>query len=66
MASGQQSVRRCAVLGSPIEHSLSPALHRAAYDYLGLAWQYGRFEVDEGWPCPTSSVAWTPRGAVCR
>ncbi|HEY5783715.1 MAG TPA: shikimate dehydrogenase [Microlunatus sp.] len=37
--------RRCAVLGSPIAHSLSPALHRAAYEHLGLDWDYGRFEV---------------------
>jgi shikimate dehydrogenase len=40
-------VRRCAVLGSPIEHSLSPALHRAAYGHLGLNWTYDRVEVDE-------------------
>lgn len=39
--------RRCAVLGSPIAHSLSPALHRAAYAELGLDWDYGRFEVAE-------------------
>ncbi len=39
--------RRCAVLGSPIDHSLSPALHRAAYVELGLDWSYDRFEVDE-------------------
>ncbi|MFE3641768.1 shikimate dehydrogenase [Streptomyces sp. NPDC059169] len=40
--------RRAAVLGSPIEHSLSPVLHRAAYAALGLAdWSYGRFEVGE-------------------
>jgi shikimate dehydrogenase len=32
--------RRCAVLGSPIAHSLSPALHRAAYAELGLDWSY--------------------------
>lgn len=39
---------RCAVLGSPIAHSLSPALHRAAYAELGLAdWTYDRFEVTE-------------------
>lgn len=38
-------VRRCAVLGSPIAHSLSPALHRAAYAHLGLDWDYGRHEV---------------------
>ncbi|MFI7405874.1 shikimate dehydrogenase [Streptomyces sp. NPDC049541] len=40
--------RRAAVLGSPIGHSLSPALHRAAYEELGLThWSYDRFEVDE-------------------
>jgi shikimate dehydrogenase len=39
---------RCAVLGSPIAHSLSPALHRAAYAELGLTdWSYDRFEVTE-------------------
>ncbi|MFD0371451.1 shikimate dehydrogenase [Streptomyces sp. NPDC059071] len=39
---------RAAVLGSPIAHSLSPVLHRAAYRELGLDdWSYGRFEVDE-------------------
>jgi shikimate dehydrogenase len=40
-------MRRCAVLGSPIEHSLSPALHRAAYAHLGLNWTYDRVEVAE-------------------
>ncbi|MFE9774198.1 shikimate dehydrogenase [Streptomyces sp. NPDC005931] len=40
--------RRAAVLGSPIAHSLSPVLHRAAYAELGLeGWTYDRFEVDE-------------------
>ncbi|MFB7374632.1 shikimate dehydrogenase [Streptomyces sp. NPDC056222] len=42
------SMRRAAVLGSPIAHSLSPVLHRAAYAALGLdTWSYDRFEVDE-------------------
>jgi len=36
-----------AVLGSPIAHSLSPALHRAAYQVLGLDWSYEKFEVSE-------------------
>jgi shikimate dehydrogenase len=40
-------VRRCAVLGSPIEHSLSPALHRAAYTQLGLDWTYDKLEIDQ-------------------
>ena len=35
------------MLGSPISHSLSPALHRAAYGVLGLDWTYDRHEVDE-------------------
>ncbi|HET6563409.1 MAG TPA: shikimate dehydrogenase [Marmoricola sp.] len=38
--------RRCAVLGSPIRHSLSPVLHRAAYDELGLDWSYGIVELE--------------------
>ena len=39
---------RAAVLGMPIEHSLSPVLHTAAYAALGLSgWEYGRFAVDE-------------------
>ena len=36
---------RAAVLGSPIGHSLSPALHRAAYSALGLDWSYDAIEV---------------------
>jgi shikimate dehydrogenase len=41
--------RGAAVLGSPIAHSLSPVLHQAAYDALGLAdWAYEAIECDEG------------------
>lgn len=40
---------RCAVLGDPIGHSLSPAIHRAAYDALGLdGWRYDAIEVPSG------------------
>ncbi|MFD7652247.1 hypothetical protein ACFV5M_32070, partial [Streptomyces albidoflavus] len=40
--------RRAAVLGKPVGHSLSPALHRAAYAELGLdGWTYDRYETDE-------------------
>jgi shikimate dehydrogenase len=35
------------VLGSPIGHSLSPVLHRAAYAELGLTWTYEAHRVDE-------------------
>jgi Shikimate 5-dehydrogenase len=39
---------KCAVWGSPIAHSLSPVLHRAAYAALGLHdWTYEPREVDE-------------------
>ncbi|MFL6052286.1 MAG: shikimate dehydrogenase [Actinoallomurus sp.] len=38
---------RAAVLGSPITHSLSPALHRAAYAALGLDWTYEAIECRE-------------------
>ena len=38
-------VMSLAVLGSPIAHSKSPALHRAAYRVLGLDWHYEAFEV---------------------
>jgi shikimate dehydrogenase len=39
---------RCAVLGDPIEHSLSPVLHRAAYAALGLDWTYDAIRVPGG------------------
>jgi shikimate dehydrogenase len=43
-----QTVRRAAVLGSPIKHSLSPVLHRAAYQALDLhGWHYDKIECDE-------------------
>lgn len=41
------SIRRLAVVGSPIAHSLSPALHAAAYAALGLDWVYERHELRE-------------------
>ena len=38
---------RAAVIGQPVSHSLSPALHRAAYAGLGLDdWSYERRETD--------------------
>lgn len=41
------AVHRAAVLGSPVGHSLSPALHRAGYAAAGLAdWRYEPIECD--------------------
>jgi len=37
-----------AVLGDPIEHSLSPKIHAAAYQTLGHDWDYTRFQVALG------------------
>ena len=43
---------RCAVLGKPVAHSLSPVLHNAAYRSLKLDdWLY-----DVGWPEPDHAV----------
>ena len=40
---------RCAVLGDPIDHSLSPVIHRAAHAALGLdGWQYDAVQVRAG------------------
>ena len=36
------------VIGSPIEQSLSPVIHRAAWEDLGIVgWEYHRIEHDE-------------------
>jgi shikimate dehydrogenase len=40
------ATRLCAVFGSPIAHSASPAMHNAAFAALGLNWRYLAFEVD--------------------
>jgi shikimate dehydrogenase len=39
------STRCCAVLGHPVRHSASPAMHNAALAALGLDWRYLAFEV---------------------
>ena len=40
------AARRAAVLGHPVAHSLSPTLHRAAYEALGLTgWSYDAIDV---------------------
>jgi shikimate dehydrogenase len=39
---------KCAVLGDPIAHSLSPVLHRAGYAAIGLDWSYDAVKVPSG------------------
>lgn len=42
------STNKFAVLGSPIDHSKSPLLHNASYQYLALGGSYDRVEVTSG------------------
>jgi shikimate dehydrogenase len=42
------STRLAAVIGSPVRHSLSPALHNAAFGAAGLDWRFVAFEVAPG------------------
>ncbi len=39
---------KAAVLGSPIDHSLSPLLHQLAYRELGISGEYSKLEVPSG------------------
>ncbi len=39
--------KRAAVLGHPIKHSLSPKLHRAGYEALGLDYEYEAIDITE-------------------
>lgn len=42
------ATRLAAVIGSPVQHSLSPALHNAAFAQLGLDWVYVALPVAGG------------------
>jgi shikimate dehydrogenase len=42
------ATRLAAVIGAPVRHSLSPALHNAAFDAGGLDWRFMAFEVAAG------------------
>ena len=39
--------RLCAVIGNPVAHSLSPQIHNAAFEAMGLNYVYLAFHVDE-------------------
>jgi len=41
------STRFCAVIGNPVAHSLSPAIHNAAFHELGLDFVYLAFRVED-------------------
>ena len=42
------ATRVAAVIGDPVRHSLSPAIHNAAFAAAGLDWVYVAFEVPAG------------------
>ena len=42
------ATRLAAVIGSPVRHSLSPALHNAAFESAGLDWRFLALEVAPG------------------
>jgi shikimate dehydrogenase len=42
------ATRLAAVIGSPVRHSLSPAIHNAAFDAAGLDWRMVAFDVAAG------------------
>lgn len=42
------STKKAAVLGKPIEHSLSPTIHNLVYSKLNLDWSYEKIEIGEG------------------
>ena len=40
--------RLAALIGTPVGHSLSPAIHQAAFDAAGVGWDYAAFDVAAG------------------
>lgn len=45
------STQFCAVIGNPVGHSLSPAIHNAAFEATGLNFIYGAFQVEDVAAC---------------
>ena len=46
MTTPTSRTKLAAVIGSPVRHSLSPAIHNAAFEAHGDDWVYAAFEVD--------------------
>jgi shikimate dehydrogenase len=51
------ATRLCAVIGNPVEHSLSPAMHNAAFRATGLNYVYVAFRVEDVAACLTGMRA---------
>ncbi|HMS24551.1 MAG TPA: shikimate dehydrogenase [Acidimicrobiia bacterium] len=39
---------KAGVIGHPVAHSLSPVMHNAAYEHLGLDWNYQAIDIEPG------------------
>ncbi len=49
--------RLAAVIGSPVRHSLSPAMHNAVFEATGIDWRFTRFDlVDGGVPAALAAM----------
>jgi len=57
MAQIDTSTRLCAVIGNPVEHSLSPLMHNAAFEAAGLNYVYVAFKVEDVGACLTGMRA---------
>jgi shikimate 5-dehydrogenase len=49
---------RAAVLGRPIDHSLSPLVHGLIYKELGMEYDYRRIDADEVQARERSNTVW--------
>ncbi|MGH2426857.1 MAG: shikimate dehydrogenase, partial [bacterium] len=45
MLTPNAQTRVVGILGDPVAHSLSPRMHNAAFDAVGLNWRYMAFRV---------------------
>ena len=53
--------RLAAVIGSPVRHSLSPAMHNAVFEAAALDWRFTRFDLVAG-GVPAALAAMGPLG----
>lgn len=51
MSTVDTATQLCAVIGNPVEHSLSPAIHNAAFESAGLNYVYVAFRVEDVHGC---------------
>ena len=47
MRSIDTGTQLCAVIGNPVEHSLSPLIHNAAFEAANLNYVYLAFQVED-------------------